>query len=77
MALLQVEAINPVLTTTGWRSMLWLIRGADWNLTCGFCRTRFHTIAYLGAMSIDCPECGTRNRLSSAGWAWRGPRGPR
>jgi hypothetical protein len=68
--MLTVEAINPVLLS-GWRSLIWMIRGAKWELTCGFCRTHFQSYAPMVASYIDCPSCGTRNRLSSAGWPWR------
>ena len=72
-SVLTVEAINPVLVSR-WRSLLWMIRGAKWELTCGYRRTHFASYAWLFATSIDCPSCGTRNRLSSAGWFWRKPR---
>jgi hypothetical protein len=63
---LKVEAINPVLVTSGWRSLLWMIRGAAWELTCGFCRTRSRRMVSLLAGSVICPACGTENLLRSA-----------
>jgi hypothetical protein len=71
MGQLKVEAINPVLVTTGAKSFLWLVRGVEWELTCGFCRTRINRIVWMGSTSVICPVCGTRNLLSSAGWLWR------
>jgi hypothetical protein len=71
---LKVEAINPVLVTSGWRSLLWMIRGAAWELTCGFCRTRSRRMVWLFAISVICPACGTENLLSSAGSPWRKPK---
>jgi len=41
MGRLTVDGINPILAMRGWRSLLWVIRGASWEVTCGFCRTRF------------------------------------
>jgi hypothetical protein len=70
MGELKVEAIDPVLMT-GWRSLLSLVRGAEWELTCGFCRVRFRKIVSLFASSVTCPACGTRNLLTRAGWPWR------
>ncbi len=70
MGQLKVEAINPVLETS-LRSLLWVVRAARWELTCGFCRTLFQSTVWLLASSIVGPDCGTRNMLSSAGWLWR------
>jgi rRNA maturation endonuclease Nob1 len=70
MGQLKVEAINPVLDTS-LRSLFWVVRAARWELTCGFCRTRFQGTVWLFASSTVCPACGTRNMLSSAGWLWR------
>jgi hypothetical protein len=71
MGRLIVDGINPILATRGWRSLLWVIRGATWEVTCGSCRTRFTRMIWLFASSVDCPACGTRNTLSNAGWFWR------
>jgi hypothetical protein len=68
--MLIVEAINPEVVS-GWRSLLWVVRTAKWELTCGFCRTRFQSYCWFPLSWIDCPSCGTRNSLSSAGWPWR------
>ena len=70
MGQLKVEAINPVLIT-GWRSFVWLSRRVEWELTCGFCRTRFRRTVWMASGSVVCPACETRNLLSSAGWLWR------
>jgi hypothetical protein len=75
MGQLNIEAINPVIVS-GWGSLLWAFRGVEWEVTCGLCRTRFRSLAYLFASSIVCPACGTRNLVSNAGWLWR-PLGPR
>jgi hypothetical protein len=71
---LKVEAINPVLVTSGWRSLLWMIRGAAWEFTCGFCRTRSRRMVYLLAGSVFCPACGTENLLRVAGSFRRRPK---
>jgi len=57
-----LDAINPVRTDT-WSSLHWAIRGARWELTYGFCRTRFERVIYWVGTSIGRPSCGTRNRL--------------
>ena len=70
MGQLKVEAIDPVLVT-GWRSLVWVFRGVEWELTCGFCRERFRRVVWLFSGSVVCSACGTRSLLSSAGWLWR------
>jgi hypothetical protein len=62
---LEVEAINPV--RLGWLPSNFGIFGR-WEVTCGFCRTRFARFAWeLMAGSrlsrVVCPECGTHNLL--------------
>jgi rRNA maturation endonuclease Nob1 len=36
---------------------------ARWELTCGFCKTRFRKIQPLAWDGSVCPACGTRNLL--------------
>ncbi len=62
---LEVEAINPVR-----RSFLPANLGilATWEVTCGFCRTRFarlrwELMAGSRMSSVACPACGTHNLL--------------
>lgn len=62
---LEVEAINPV--RLGWLPSSLGIFGR-WEVTCGFCRTRFARYAWelmIGSrMSwVACPACGTHNLL--------------
>jgi hypothetical protein len=61
---LEVKAINPVRSA--------FIPGlsvvASWEVTCGFCRTRFRRVVFeliVGSrMSwVGCPACGTHNLL--------------
>lgn len=62
---LEVEGINPV-------RLAWLPSNLGiigrWEVTCGFCRTRFARLAWelmIGSrMSwVACPDCGTHNLL--------------
>jgi hypothetical protein len=66
MGQLKVQAINPVLVT-GWLSLVWVVRGLEWEFTCGFCRNRLRRVTWMFASSIDCPACGTRNVVRT-GW---------
>jgi rRNA maturation endonuclease Nob1 len=68
---LRVEAINPVLDES-WRSFRWVVRAARWEVTCGFCRTRFKDTGWMLRSSVVCPACGTRNLLPSASNRQRG-----
>lgn len=62
---LEVEAINPV--RSGWLpANLGIL--ARWEVTCGFCRTRFARFVWEllagSRMSwVSCPACGTHNLL--------------
>ena len=63
---LDVEAINPVSTDLLPANPLFVF--ARWQVTCGFCRTRFERTALdrtAGSrMSrVACPACGTHNLL--------------
>ena len=62
MSQLELEAINPVRTDS-WRTLHWVARMGRWELTCGFCRTRFTSVRSFVRSSIVCPGCGTRNLL--------------
>lgn len=62
---LELEAINPA-RVDGFVSGLAVM--ARWQVTCGFCRTRFEgdvMETWVGsALSwVACPSCGTRNLL--------------
>ncbi len=61
----EVEAINPV-------RFQWLPADlgivARWEVTCGFCRTRFSRLRWelmfgTGMSWVGCPACGTHNLL--------------
>lgn len=65
MSQLRVEAINPVLDEA-WRSFRWVVRAARWEVTCGFCRTRFKDTGWMLRSSVVCRACGTRNLLPPA-----------
>jgi len=67
---LTVRAIDPRLQNGIRGFLLGMIRGARWELTCGFCKERFRTLQHLFLLTADCPFCGTRNLLSDGG----GPR---
>ena len=61
---LEVEAINPVRFS--WLPGFTVV--ARWEVTCGFCRTRFSRVVLelmVGSrMSwVACPKCGTHNLL--------------
>jgi len=46
-----------------------------WELTCGFCRTRFRKDKFVAGDSAECPVCGTRNLLPVPRFPWDpGPR---
>lgn len=62
MPKLTVNAINPVFDES-FRSLRWLVRAARWELTCGFCRTRFKDTGWILRSTAVCPACGTRNLL--------------
>lgn len=67
MAQLKVRAIDPRLETGPLGLLLSLIRGARWELTCGFCKERFGKVQLLFMGFSDCPYCGARNLLPSFG----------
>jgi hypothetical protein len=71
MAQLKIDAINPVRTDT-WTTFLWVARMARWELTCGFCRTRFTSSGMFFRSSAVCPACGTRNLLPNSSMPRRG-----
>ena len=63
---LEVEAINPIRVGMFPPNVLYVF--ARWEVTCGFCRTRFRrNVLELMAGSrmswVACPECGTHNLL--------------
>ncbi len=63
---LEVEAINPVRLFIFPPNLIGVL--ARWELTCGFCRTRFvRSLVELMVGSrlswVACPECGTHNLL--------------
>lgn len=62
-AQLKVRAIDARLESGPLGLLLSLIRGARWELTCGFCKERFRKIQYIFTGFADCPYCGTRNLL--------------
>ena len=61
-----MDAINPQRADS-WRSLMWLVRGARWDFTCGFCRQRFRGITWILSSTIACPACGTQNILPVPG----------
>ncbi len=61
MGQLVVEAINPV--PDSWRSLRWMVRAFRWELTCGFCKTRFADTGWVARTTVNCPACGTKNML--------------
>ena len=67
MGQLKVMAIDARLETGPIGLLLSLIRGARWELTCGFCKERFRKVLLLFLGFADCPYCGTRNLLPSFG----------
>jgi hypothetical protein len=63
---LEVEAINPVRLGMFPPNLLFAF--GRWEVTCGFCRTRFRrTVLDLMVGSrmswVACPECGAHNLL--------------
>jgi DNA-directed RNA polymerase subunit RPC12/RpoP len=53
----------------------WLLQGAKWELTCGFCKEHFTATAWSDYGAMECPDCGTRNLLLMPRFAWDpGPR---
>ena len=71
MGQLEMPAIDARMEAGVRGFLLGLIRGASWELTCGFCRQRFRRLQYSVRTSIDCPFCGTRNVLPSRDLWWR------
>ena len=65
MAYLEVDAINPQLVELpfGLNLFLWLGHMVPWELTCGFCRTRFRVWILYYVLPARCPACGTLNRV--------------
>jgi len=64
---LVVRAIDPRLKNGLKGFLLGMIRGARWELTCGFCKQQFQTLQHLFSQTADCPFCGTRNLLVGGG----------
>jgi len=62
MGLLSVEAIGARFVGR-FLDFRWLLQGAPWELTCGFCREHFKTTVYSDYGAAQCPFCGTRNLL--------------
>jgi hypothetical protein len=65
VALLEVNAINPepVELPLGFNLFFWLGHTARWEMTCGFCRTRFRAWVLWRVMPARCPACGTLNQV--------------
>jgi hypothetical protein len=62
MAPLTVDAINPQLVER-MPPVLWRFGLIAVDLTCGFCRTTFRAVVWVGREVAGCPACGTRNLL--------------
>jgi hypothetical protein len=62
MARLTVDAINPELIEP-WPAALTALGVVRWELTCGFCRTRFRRTVWMIWSLAACRACGTRNDL--------------
>jgi uncharacterized Zn-finger protein len=62
MGRLTVDAINPVLDES-WPRALSAMGFVRWEVTCGFCRTRFGSAGRSWRDLVVCPLCGTRNLL--------------
>ena len=62
MGRLTVDGINPQVVAQ-WPPVLWRFALVGWDLTCGFCRTSFRTLGWVGREAANCPACGTRNLL--------------
>jgi hypothetical protein len=63
MGQLQLRAIDPQLDIGLAAALLASMYFARWELTCGFCRTRFRKTQIFTFTWADCPNCGTRNLL--------------
>ena len=63
MGQLQLNAIDARLETGLRGLLLAMIRGAQWELTCGFCKERFRKVLFIAWSSAVCPYCGARNLL--------------
>ena len=63
---LRLNAINAQLETGLVGLLLGMIRGARWELTCGFCKERFRKVQFMVFSTAVCPYCGTRNLLPPA-----------
>ena len=60
MGRLTVDGINPqVVERTP--TVLWRFGLIAMDLTCGFCRTDFRAVIWIGREVATCPACGTRN----------------
>ena len=62
----EVEAISPVRLGRFPPNVLYVV--ARWEVTCGFCRTRFRRVVLdllIGSRlsRVACPACGTHNLL--------------
>ncbi|HSL76593.1 MAG TPA: hypothetical protein VK867_06595 [Candidatus Limnocylindrales bacterium] len=62
MARLTVDAINPQLVER-MPPVLWRFGLVAVDLTCGFCRTSFRAVIWVGREVATCQACGTRNLL--------------
>jgi hypothetical protein len=62
MGRLTVDAINPVVDES-WPRPLSAMGFVRWEVTCGFCRTRFGSAGRAWRDLVVCPLCGTRNLL--------------
>lgn len=62
MGRLTVDGINPQLVERT-PAVLWRFGLVAVDLTCGFCRTRFRAVIWVGREVATCPACGTRNQL--------------
>ena len=62
MGRLTVDAINPQLVER-MPPVLWRFGLVAVDLTCGFCRTTFRAVIWVGREMATCQTCGTRNLL--------------
>jgi hypothetical protein len=65
VARLVVDAINPELVELpfGLNLLFSLAHAVRWEMTCGFCRTRFRAWVLWRIFPADCPACRTLNRV--------------
>lgn len=66
-AQLVVRAIDARLKHGRKGFLVAMIRGARWELTCGFCKERFRTLQHLFSRIAECPHSVERELLHSGG----------